>query len=183
MEHQHRTHKKFNAERTARICDLFERGIFARTVCDLEGIGVSTYHTWLDKGRKHLEEHDDDAGGNEYADFYRRVKAAQASVEDRMVQCVLKAAEGSEDLKLEYTVNSDLENATREDWRLIGATAMQKSDARAAIEFLKRRYPEEWGDRQKVDATTQVHIKRIEIVDEEGREVDMFGAEEKKPDE
>lgn len=59
-----------------RLCDALKRGNNRRNACALSGVGLNTFNLWLRRARD---------GGADYAEFGRRIRAAEADAEDGAV--------------------------------------------------------------------------------------------------
>lgn len=118
-------------DRALTIINAIRNGNTRATAAALAGVGKSTLFAWLDKGRP-----DDETGEypkDEFGKLRRAVEQADAECEQDMVKTVKTAAFGYQDEEGIYRPG---------DWK-------------AALEFLQRKNPGEWGkiERSKVELT------------------------------
>jgi hypothetical protein len=105
---------------TERIAQLMRGGNTIHASCHASGIGVSTYHHWMERGEADEEAGKDpgyETGQSPYLDFRDRVTRSTAESEALLTKYVQSAAE--------------------RDWR-------------AAIALLERRFPERWSQKHEV---------------------------------
>lgn len=86
-----------NPDLQKRIVDTIAAGNYLETAAGVGGIGVSTLHSWLDKGRTEreladLEGRDPTPDKQPYVDFLEAVEKARASAEARAVLHIQRAA-------------------------------------------------------------------------------------------
>lgn len=172
-------HSKLTPAVHAQIVQALEAGAYARTACDLVGIGETTFYRWLQRGEQ--AEHDlqhpprlDDIADNvpeeERARLLRerrRAWAAQAR-EDRPYrefrEAVTRASARAEVTALATVRTAALQAQQAVVVRKQGGVeevvmvADHGARTRAAIEFLKRRFPDRWTDRQRIETDAKVAL-------------------------
>jgi len=73
---------KLTPELQQQICDLLAMGNYADDVCDIVGIGETTFYRWLQEG---------EAGKEPYREFRESIKKAQAQAVARAVAGIQRA--------------------------------------------------------------------------------------------
>jgi transposase len=115
---------KLDDLRSKRICDALRKGHSFAAAARAGGIDESTLHDWRKRGRE---------GEEPYAEFSKRVDAADQEAEDRAVT-VLRSAMDGEDLRL----------ATDTAWK-----------------WLARRRPREWMEQKADEQLTQEEAEAL----------------------
>lgn len=118
---------KYHDERVSRIVRALADGNTRRAACLGNGVSEDTFAIWM----------------REYSDFSDAVTLAEFEAEQRYVSSLKKAAFGHQATKTKRTTKADgsVEEVRETVWEF---------DWKAAESWLKRRRPDEWGDRVDV---------------------------------
>lgn|GEM_PF-6723318 len=140
---------KLTPELQKDLCDNLKAGVVVRDACAQVGIGESTYYAWLTKS------------GKLYVEFREAVRRAQSSARVSATlalrsgmlasQTVIEATEIFTETRLRKMTDGSEEPYTYEKKTTRKSTTKHPSDWRAALEYLKRRDPEHWSDRVRVE--------------------------------
>lgn len=155
-----------------RIVKLIRSGVSIADTCAAVGIAESTYYDWMAQGA---------AGDDPYSEFSEAVNRARNHAKVTAIGTIHTAAQPytqrSKTVKTytETRLRKAVDETTgkpievpyehREVSESVTVTYMQ-GDWRAAVEYLKRRYPDEWTDRLHLDdwrTDAIAAIKRGEI--------------------
>jgi hypothetical protein len=83
---------KLTKDLQARIVQVLEAGNYIEAACDYVGIGISTYHQWIERGEKRGSRPSDQI----YVEFVDAVKRARSQAEILSVARIRKAAQDGE---------------------------------------------------------------------------------------
>lgn len=121
---------KLTDERALKIVSAIRDGNTRATAAALGGINVRTLHLWMSQGAPN---DDGNYPDNDYGKLRASIDVADAECEVDMVQTITTTAKGYTDAEGNYI----------------------PGDYKAALEFLQRKNPGEWGkvDRSKVELT------------------------------
>lgn len=154
------------------IVKLLEQGNSVEDVCSQVGITDRTYYNWREKGEsaaKQLEETEDadlaDLADDErpFFQFFQATIRAQNNAKVKAVSAVYKSIEGFKTVEKSTVVFTETryhkpkkegdepEAYKYEQIKTTTKVIQHAPDAHTAIEFLKRRYPDEWSDRVRID--------------------------------
>jgi transposase len=78
---------KLTPELLDRITLAIRAGNYAKTACEMVGIGETTFYRWMEEGEK-------DTGKKEFREFRESIKRAEAEAEVRSVALIRQAADG-----------------------------------------------------------------------------------------
>lgn len=115
---------KLDDLRSKRICDALKKGHSFAAAAQAGGIDESTLHDWRKRGRD---------GEEPYAEFSKRVDAADAEAEDRAVQVLQNALMG-------------------DDMKLAADTAWK---------WLARRRPAQWAEQKGEPPPTDAEVQQL----------------------
>lgn len=139
---------KFNSKLQKRIIKLLSDGATVTDTCAHVGIHKQTFYNWLERG---------EADDPDYVDFFdavtRAYNAAKVTAIGTLKVAMLPRVETQMVTKTytETRLGKDGEPYEyKEVTRTVTKTPML-GDWRAAVEYLKRRFPEEWTDHVHVD--------------------------------
>lgn len=140
---------KYSEALAARLCELLEGGNTRKAACFAVGISEDALAVWLARSESGEEADADFIGLSD------RVKAAEGSAEPALVAVLYKAATGYEKRKTKVKRRSVVgpkgEPIMGKDGKPLyieeqETTIERDFDWRAALELLKRRFGETWGD-------------------------------------
>jgi hypothetical protein len=126
---------KFNAQLAAQILVALKAGITRDVAIAAAGIARSTFYAWLDRGKN--------ASCGELSDFSDAIRQAEAEAAIRNITIIQKAALGGELLEKSTVTKPNGTVVVTEKW-----TA---PDWRAAVWWLERKFPDEWGRKVRID--------------------------------
>ena len=110
------------------IVEALKTGNTRTGAAQLAGINIATFYRWLERGEQDAQHQ----RPSPYREFREAVARAEAQARQHLLERVLAHAED----RIDPTTNKLL----RGDWR-------------AAAWLLERRWPDEFGERQRIDAT------------------------------
>jgi len=162
---------KLTEELQSAIVGHLEKGVPDETACEYVGIAKSTFYNWLRWGRGFMaggepggtisvDEQDISLprnGKKKFMDFLDAVTRARGTARVHAIDTLHEAIGGLETVteivesieETRLTKDGKPYTYTRKVNKTI--TVEQPPDWRAAIEYLERRDPENWGKRQKMD--------------------------------
>jgi hypothetical protein len=173
---------KLTPELQEQLVDALAAGAYAETACDYVGISTTTYYRWLqlgEQGERDLQNHpklDDTPDTIPYEDRYRLLQQrrrryaeqARQSRPFREFRDAVTRASARAEVSALATLRTAVSAATRAVVVPIGQGMSEvqlvpdhDARAKAAIEFLKRRFPDRWTDRQRVE-----HAGGLTVTDE-----------------
>lgn len=130
------------------VVKLLSNGVTVTDVCAHVGISKESFYNWLDRGRE---------GEALFADFLDAVtrahNAAKVVAIETIKVAMLPRVETQRVVKTYSETRLDKDNQPYE-YKEVTSTVTRTpmlGDWRAAVEYLKRRYPEEWTDHVRVD--------------------------------
>ena len=142
---------KLNSERAQAIVERLRAGCTRKTAAECGGVPYRTFLNWFQRGER--------ATAGEFRDFYQQVEHAEAEAEEAMTKVVREAAEGYDASELHTTVKTEIrtkktrspdgtviEEPVPIEVRSTTKIVRTERDPKLAIEWLKRRRREEWGD-------------------------------------
>lgn len=127
---------------------LLQGGVTEKDMCHTLGIGVSTFYTWLKLGEQ---------GNEDYRPFYELIMKARAAAR---VTATVALRRGFTETETTSESNEVFEetrvdkNGTPYNYRKTTrrlTKTQNPPDWRAALEYLKRRDPAEWGDKMRIE--------------------------------
>lgn len=139
---------KLDAKLQRQIVKALKTGATIADVCRHVGIHRDTFYEWLKRG---------EAGEAPYSDFSDAVTRAQEAAKMAAIGTLRTAM--SPWTQTEKTVETFTETRFRRNgepyeykrMKTVETKRRMQGDWRAAVEYLKRRYKDEWGDRLEVD--------------------------------
>lgn len=170
---------KLTPELQEQIVDALAAGAYASTACEYVGLSEATYYRWLQLGEQaerdlqHPPKLEDTPDTIPYDDRYRllrqrRIEWAKQARKDRPFrefrEAVTRASARAEVSAL-ATLRTAVNSATRPIVVPIGKGVSElrtvpdhEARAKAAIEFLKRRFPDRWTDRIRTETEAKVTV-------------------------
>lgn len=125
------------------VVEAVRAGNYLQAAAGAGGVSIDTVGEWIRRG----EDRDDRASSPLFARFARALREAEAEAERRAVQVLSENLTGYSAQTKEVSEAHD--NAGQVTGRHSKVTERMIRDPRSAIEFLKRRFPDRWGDREK----------------------------------
>jgi transposase-like protein len=177
---------KFTPELSAKIINLVLTGESKANVCKLVGVSQSTINRWL------TEQHDP-----RYLRFQEEYEFAEAQSARRLSLKIQQAATGYKRVQTVTTTSQvvKIEETRYDDGRVVKkpvvldlttttVTESDEFDWRAAMEFLARRWPNEWSSRQKIEHSGEVKTPGVDLTklsDEEIEDLERIIDRASKP--
>lgn len=128
------------------VADAVRDGLSFAMAAGAAGICRATFYGWQERGRRYKEEGDEnDAPFAEFLDVLTQAKDECARRDARVLS---RASVG--DLAETITEEGNVKTICRPDWR-------------AAESRLKRRFRDDWGDKQNVDHGGDVTVTRVVV--------------------
>lgn len=112
------------------------------------GVTRQTYYNWVERGRRWVEGESEDPKDERYARFFDALTRAKDECARIDAQCLRDAATGA--LAETITEEGNVKTIRRPDWR-------------AAESRLKRRFRDDWGDKQNIDHAGDVTVTRVVV--------------------
>ncbi len=154
---------KYDAKKAETICSRLRAGSTRKAAAESVGISYDCFLDWFQKGEKLTEE---TTRGAEFFQFFQAVCRSEAELEIQCAAMVSKAAFGSKStstrsgerslVKMKRTKHPDgtvVEEPVVVSLTVSETTTTEGFDWRAALEILKRRRREEWGDAIKQEVS------------------------------
>lgn len=158
---------KLNKTLQGKIVKLLKQGISVEDVCSQVGIAKATYYNWIERGQALADQLDADpetfvpADERPFLDFLDAVTRALENAKVRAIGAIYGAIQGQktvetsetifEETRYRKTKGGESEPYTYRQKRTSKKVIQHAPDSRIAIEYLKRRYPDEWSDRLRID--------------------------------
>lgn len=151
------------------IVKLLEQGNSVEDVCSQIDITDRTYYNWRERGEKAAAELEADPDADlpedelSFFQFFQATTRALKNAKVKAVSAVFKSIEGFRTVEKTTVVfretryrkgkkeDDEPEPYNYEQIKTSTKTIQHAPDAHTAIEFLKRRYPDEWSDRVRID--------------------------------
>lgn len=148
-----RPNSLFTEEAKAKIISGIRVGMTFKDAALNAGVSEATYHNWMRQGRE---------GKKPYVEFYEACEKAIQEAKAYHLRMVNKHAEGGIE-NVKKTVERDSEGKIV---KTIEVTEKSAPNLKASLWILERRFPEEFGPRQRVDVGNK---------DENPFQVSLFG--------
>lgn len=164
---------KLNKKLQTQIVKLLKTGVTVRDMCTHIGIAESTYYDWMARG---------EAGDEAFSEFSETVSRALGdakvvaigTLRSAMSPYTQKATStetftetriGRDGKPYDYVRKTERETVT-----------LFQGDWRAAVDYLRRRFPEEWGDKSQVDIkiSAELIVKTINALEAAGIDANEF---------
>ncbi len=136
-------HTKLTSDVFGAVIEAVRAGNYLHAAAGAGGVSVDTVGEWIRRG----EGRDKRASSPLYARFARALREAEAEAERRAVSVLSENLFGYSAQTKE--VSEAVDNAGNVIGRHSKVIERTIRDPRSAIEFLRRRFPERWGDREK----------------------------------
>lgn len=161
------------------IVDALSAGAYASTACEYVGLSEPTFYRWLQLGEQgekdllHPPKLEDTPDTIAYDDRYRLLaerrrqwaKRARESRPFREFREAVTRASARAEVSALATLRTTVSAAVRPVVVPIGQGKSEvelipdhEARAKAAIEFLKRRFPDRWTDRQRIESDSKVTV-------------------------
>jgi hypothetical protein len=163
---------KFNEERAGKIVEYLRAGCTRKAAAEAVGVEYETLRLWLTRGRREQS--------GDYFAFLAAVTRAEAEVEARYTLIINKAATGwdtSSTTRTTKTVFRTKKTKQKDGTVIEEPVALQEVtetrhegrefDPKYALEWLKRRRPEEWGDTMVIEVWRKAVEKARSLSDED----------------
>jgi transposase-like protein len=157
---------KLNKTLQGKIVKLLKQGISVEDVCSQVGIAVSTYYNWIGRGQALADQLDADpetfvpADERPFLEFLEAVTRALQNAKVKAIGAIYGAIQGQKTVEKSKSTFEEIRWRQTKDgkkpYKYRRTSTSEKviqhaPDSRIAIEYLKRRYPDEWSDRLRID--------------------------------
>ncbi len=143
------------------VVEAVRAGNYLRAAAGAGGVSVNTVSEWIRRGENHHKR----KAIPLYARFARAIREAEAEAERNAVQVLSENLFGYSAQTKE--VSEAVDNAGNVTGRHSKVTERTLRDPRSAIEFLRRRFPDRWGDREKHKHDHEHKHEHVVISDED----------------
>lgn len=127
------------------VVETVRAGNYLQTAAGAGGVSVNTVSEWIRRGEN--RENNGRRPTPLYARFAHALREAEAEAERNAVKVLTENLTGYSSQVRE--VSEEIDNQGVVTGRRTKITERTVRDPRSAIEFLKRRFPDRWGDREK----------------------------------
>ncbi len=156
------------------IVEWIRAGITDKEAYTKAGISESTFYRWLSigqavaEGKPHDEMPKTPSAKQARQEFWEEVTRARVEIKARLItESIVVAAFGSKSVMVteeDYTEtrlkkNGDTYDYKRKSQRV--TTTENPPDWRAAMEYMARRYPAEWGNKTQIEINLSPDLKRM----------------------
>lgn len=162
-----------------KLIKLLEQGASVEDACSQVGISDRTYYNWQNRGEAAAklldtdEDADIPAGELLFFQFFQAATRALKNAKVKAIGAVYKAIKGYKttdkktvifkETRLRASKDGGEEPYVYEKVTTTTTVSQIAPDAHAAIEYLKRRYPDEWSDRLRIDVDPAL-LKELEAL-------------------
>ncbi|MEO8608898.1 MAG: transposase [Chloroflexota bacterium] len=172
---------KLTPELQKQIIKLLEQGVSVEDVCSQVGISDRTYYGWRERGVKAANELEADEDAQisldeiPFLQFFQATTRGLKNAKIKAVGAIYGAIKGFKTTEKSTAVfeetryhkpqkeGDEPEAFTYRRTTKSNKTILHPPDVRAAIEYLKRRYPDEWSDRLRIDVDPAL-LKELEAL-------------------
>lgn len=160
------------------IVKLLQQGNSVEDVCSQIGISDRTYYNWRERGEAAAKQLDADSAADTPPDeipflqFFQATTRALQNAKVKAVGAVYSAIQGQKTVEKSTVIFTETryrktkegsEPYTYQQTKTSTKTIQHAPDARTAIEYLKRRFPDEWSDRLRIDVDPAL-LKELQAV-------------------
>ncbi|MBZ0293357.1 MAG: hypothetical protein K8L99_12390 [Anaerolineae bacterium] len=147
-----------------KLIKVIKTGATIKDACTYAGVGESTFYKWQSIGNAILEERDhehmpeDEADKKRFVEFVEAVTRAQDTAKVTAVEAIflaMKPYNETSTMKDTFT-ETRIDRKTGKPYEYVRVTerktvTRRAGDWRAALEYLKRRHYDEWGDKSRFE--------------------------------
>ena len=134
---------KLTKECQAKIVECLELGMKIEDVCIVAGIHVDSFYHWRKRG--------ENQDGKIYSEFADAVKKAEPASKKAKIQLIIDAARGGQEIKEQKIVSRKVGEDKVEVLEQTVTIRQAAPQWQAGAWYLERRYPNEFGRRDRVD--------------------------------
>lgn len=144
---------KLDARLQKQIVKLLKTGVSIKDTCAALGIHHDTYYGWLERGA---------AGESPFSEFSEAVSRAHNAAKVTAIGTLRGAMSPTKTVKkVKNTFTETRVNVYGREYPYTRVeeeetTIIAPGDWRAAVEYLRRRFPDEWSDKQVIDMRLDV---------------------------
>lgn len=153
---------KLNGKVQAQIVKLIKIGVSVSDACANAGIHPDTFYDWQRRGEE---------GDSEFSEFSDKVKRARNAAKVAAIDTLRNSMSPTRTVKrIKNTVTETRFNPYGKEYLYTSTdehevTVDMPGDWHAAVEYLKRRYPDEWSEKRILElGLTPELLKRLEDV-------------------
>ena len=164
---------KLDKKLQTKIVKLLKTGVTVRDMCAHVGIAESTYYDWMARG---------EAGEDLFSEFAEAVSRALGDAKVVAIGTLRSAM--SPYTQKASTTETFTETRVGRDGKPYDyvrklereTVTLFQGDWRAAVEYLRRRFPEEWGDKSQVDVNISIELiaKTVQALEAAGIDATEF---------
>lgn len=164
---------KLNKTVQNKIVKLLKTGVSKADACAYVGIAESTFYDWCDRGQ---------AGDEEFSEFSeavtRATSAAKVVAIDSLRSAMTPYKQSSTTTETYTETKHDREGEPYEYKRKTErkTVTLLAGDWRAAVEYLKRRFPQEWSEKVTLDIEIKIElvVETIKALEDAGIDATEF---------
>lgn len=136
---------KLDSKLQKQIVKLLSTGVTVADTCDAVGIAKSTFHDWVKRG-----EAGDEAPFSEFSDAVSRAYNAAKVKAIGTLRAAMSPYNQTQTVKKTFTETRLTRGGVPYEYKRVEETksvTRYNGDWKAAVEYLKRRHPDEWSER------------------------------------
>lgn len=164
-------HTKLTPALQKKMIKLLKTGVTVTDACAHVGIAQGTYYNWIEWGHE---------GKSPYLQFLEAVTRAHNNAKVIAIGTIRTALTPYKQTSVRtetYTETRLTKNGDPYEYkeeRVVSTVTVMPGDWRAAMEYLKRRFPDEWSDRVNVQGDMNIKVDWRDEFQQQGKDGEQF---------